>query len=213
MEKGIGGSTSEPLMSTLAPEVNCSPSSNQGCAWLPTGTLPPVGTPRPGRPPPSRLGAPHSPAQRSGGGTQAKACPLPGPLPATRSVYAFAARRVRVGNGPGKPELAVELGRGSRVQKPPPAASQHPGAVAGRKRGVHRAPLPPSAPFPRQRHPFLHRATHGTPGHGLPHLQALLANSFPSRANAAEKANQPWMLRVLSPPTRRQLCKHVVRHM
>lgn len=126
-----------------------------------------MGTPRPGQPPPSRLSIPHTPAQRSGGGTQAKACPLPGPLPATRSVYAFPAWRVRVGNGPGKPELAVGMGRGSRAQKPPPAASQHPGAVVGRKRGVHRVPLPPSAPFPRQKHPFLHHATHGTPGQGI----------------------------------------------
>lgn len=43
----------------------------------------------------------------------------------------------------------------------------HPGAVMGRKRGVHRVPLPPSAPFPRQKHPFLYRATHGIPGQGI----------------------------------------------
>lgn len=68
---------------------------------------------------------------------QAKACPIPGPLPATRSVYAFPAWRVRVGNSPGKPELAAEARRGSRAQEHPPDASQHPGGVTGRER-AHR---------------------------------------------------------------------------
>jgi len=73
---------------------------------------------------------------------QAKACPLPGPPPATRSVYGFAARRVRVRNGPGKPELAAEAGRGSRAQKPPPAASQwgggeKEGGSQGEKMSLH----------------------------------------------------------------------------